>query len=91
MPVSIESIRVGEYFITPTNQLRLVFKIDKDKKDRSCVHYYAKSAKYIGTPFELIHHPSRPPLLTTFARDCFRRLTAEDIAKLRVKKIIAPG
>ena len=88
MPVSIESISVGDYFITSTQQLRLVFKIDKDKKGRSCVHYYAKSASYIGTPFELLHQPSRPPLMTSFARDCFRRLNVEDIARLRAKNII---
>jgi hypothetical protein len=86
----LESIKVGAYFVTPNNQLRLIFKTEKDSKDRIRIHYYAKAATYVGTPFEPIHHPSKPPLLKTFVRNCGRLLDDNEVLMLRVKKIIPP-
>ena len=88
MPVPASSIQVGEYFITATDQLRKVTKLDQDDQGRDRVHYLSKSAKIARRGFNSGHANANPPLLDTFASDCDKQLNASEVADLRKSGII---
>jgi hypothetical protein len=91
MPVRIDQIKIGGYYLTETNQLRLITRIAQDKKGRHCVHYVAKSVTIANAPFQQTHYDGRPPLITTFAKSAYRRLRDEEIEELKNRKIIPRG
>jgi len=81
-------VQVGAFFMTSTDQLRKVTKLDKDEQERDRVHYLSKSGKIANRAFGFGHSISSPPLLPTFINDSGRLLSDDDIAKLRSANII---
>lgn len=88
MPIRINEIKVGDYYLTDTNQLKVVTKITKDIKGRDCVHYSAKCATMADAPFQQLHYTARPPLIETFAKGVCRHLCSDEVQALKNKKII---
>ena len=88
MPVQINEVQVGAFFVTTTEQLRKVTEIETDAQSRVRVHYLSKSAKIAGREFNFGHTKANPPLIESFISDCDHLLSAAEIAQLRKSNII---
>ena len=90
MPVQINEVQVGAFFVTATEQLRKVTQIETDDQSRVRVHYLSKSAKNAGREFNFGHTKANPPLIESFISDCDHLLSAAEISQLRQSNVILP-
>lgn len=88
MPVQVSEVQVGAFFVTTTEQLRKVTKIETDAQSRDRVHYSSKSAKIVGREFNLGHTKATPPLIENFIIECDHVLSTAEISQLRQSNVI---
>ena len=91
MTIEKSQVQVGNFFMTPSDQLRKVTKLVKDDKKRTRVHYLCKSGKIANREFVFGPNKSNPPLLATFVKACDRLLSAAELRQLRIAKVITSG
>lgn len=65
----MSNFKVGDMYITESQQLRKITKISKDVEGRTRISYNSKSAKKKNRQFEYGHTLGNPPLETTFQKD----------------------
>lgn len=86
MPVQIDHVQVGAFFVTTNQQLRKVTQIAGGR-----VHYLCKSARIPGRKFDPGHTNANPPLIDSFIPECERLLSETEVRCLRSMNIILPG
>ncbi len=65
----MSSFKVGDMYITESQQLRKITKISRDEEGRTRISYNSKSAKINNRQFEYGHTLANPPLEKTFQKD----------------------
>jgi|GEM_PF-5400071 len=65
----MSSFKIGDMYITESQQLRKITKISKDEEGRTRISYNSKSAKIKNRKFRHGHTLANPPLETTFQKD----------------------
>jgi hypothetical protein len=74
MPISTKDVVVDGEYLTESNQQRKVTSISADSEGRLRVTYLSKSANIPRRKYEIAHTKANPPLLSSFAKACSKRI-----------------
>ncbi len=90
MSLCVNQIKVGGYYYAGDNcdQLRKVTQIKQDNQNRNRIVYVSKSANIANREFTPAATLANPALESTFANDCCKELSAQEIQSLRQNHII---